>query len=262
MNNNISPWFTTYNQPMKNQARVFAFPYSGAGSSAYHQWASYFSQRNIDFIGMRLPARENRMGEEPVSNLSLLINSLSSEIIPFLNKPFVFFGHSLGALIAFELCRALRKKGASLPAHLFVSAFHPPSQPNPNKALHQLAENEFIDGIRAYGNTSEKVLSNALLMELLLPMLRADFALHETYHYKKEPPLSCPITVFKGDQDNFAKARDMSAWQQETNSYYEEIEYRGGHFFLNDYRESIGQKLITPLNQYKEDKFATTHERC
>jgi surfactin synthase thioesterase subunit len=252
MSNNISPWFTSYNQPMKNQARVFAFPYSGAGASAYHQWAGYFSQRKIDFIGIQLPSRESRLSEEPLSHLPFLIDTLASEIIPFLNKPFVFFGHSLGALIAFELCRALRKKGVALPTHLFLSAFHPPSQPNPNKALHQLTDNEFIEGIRAYGNTPEKVLSNTLLMELLLPMLRADFALHETYHYKKEAPLSCPITVFKGHHDSFAKAKDMSGWQLQTQSHYEEIEYAGDHFFLNDYRESISQKLINSFHHSKK----------
>jgi surfactin synthase thioesterase subunit len=252
MNHNTSPWFTTYNQPMKNQALVFAFPYSGAGSSVYHHWGSYFSQRGIDFIGVQLPARENRLGEKPLSHLPLLIDQLVFAIIPLLNKPFVFFGHSLGALIAFELCRALRKKGVSLPAHLFVSAFHPPSRPNPNKALHQLTESEFLDGIRAYGNTPEQVLSSTLLMELLFPMLRADFALHETYHYKEESPLSCPITVLKGRQDSFAKAKDMSDWQQQTQSHYEEIEYEGHHFFLNENRESISQQLVSAFDHSKK----------
>ena len=253
MNKNISPWFSTYNQVIKNQKRVFAFPYSGAGASAYHQWVNYFNQHGIDFIGVRLPARENRLAEKPFSYLPLLIDTLLPEIIPLLNKPFVFFGHSLGALIAFELSRALRKEGHTLPVHLFVSAFHPPSLPNPNKALHRLAQDDFIDGIRAYGNTSEKVLSNPLLMDLFLPMLRADFALHETYHYKKESPLACPITVFKGRKDSFAKAEDMSDWQQETQSHYEEIEYNGGHFFLDNYKESISQQLIKAFHHSKEE---------
>ncbi len=252
MNNNTSSWFTTYNLPVKNKKKVFAFPYSGAGASAYHQWANYFNQRGIDFIGVRLPARENRLGEKPLSHLPVLIDALVSEIIPLLNKPFVFFGHSLGSLIAFELCRALRKKGVALPTHLFVSAFHPPSLPNPNKALHQLAQNDFIDGIRAYGNTPEKVLSNTLLMDLFLPMLRADFALHETYHYKKESPLACPITVFKGREDSFAKAKYMSDWQQQTQSHYEEVEYDGGHFFIDEYKESISQQLVKSFNHSKE----------
>jgi medium-chain acyl-[acyl-carrier-protein] hydrolase len=156
MNNTTSPWFTHYNQPMKNQARLFAFPYSCAGISAYHQWSEGFSQQGIDFIGVQLPGRENRLSDNPISQLPLLIDNLLSAMTPLTDKPFVFFGHSLGALVAFELCRALRKKGLNLPLHLFVSAFRPPSRPNPNKVLHQLTRNDFIDGIRAYGNTLKK----------------------------------------------------------------------------------------------------------
>ena len=251
MNNNISPWFTTYNQPIKNQARIFAFPYSCAGASSFHQWAGHFSQYGIDFIGVQLPGRENRRGDKPLSNLPDLIDSLLSAITPYTDQPFVFFGHSLGALVAFELSRALQKKGIALPDHLFASAFRPPSLANPNKALHQLEREAFIDGIRAYGNTPEAVLSNTVLMDLFLPMLRADFALNETYCYQEETPLSCPITVFKGSEDNFANPQNMGCWQQETQAKYEEIEYKGHHFFLDEHRQSISQRLVDALQHGK-----------
>ncbi len=251
MNNNVSSWFTTYNHSLKNQAKIFAFPYSGAGASVYLQWASYFSQHGIDFIGVQLPGRENRRGDKPLSNLSVLIDHLLSAITPYTHQPFVFFGHSLGALVAFELSRALHKKGLALPKHLFVSAFRPPSLPNPNKALHQLEREAFIDGIRAYGNTPEAVLSNTVLMDMFLPMLRADFALNETYCYKKEAPLSCPITVFKGSEDSFVNPNNMGYWQQETQAKYEEVEYKGHHFFLDEHKQSISQRLVDAINHRK-----------
>ena len=252
MGNNISPCFSAYNRPLKNQARVFLFPHSGAGASAYNQWPEYFEQSGIDLISVQLPGRENRFGDKAISHLPLLIDNLLSAITPLTDKPFIFFGHSLGALIAFELCRALRRKGLPLPSQLFASAFHPPKLPNPNKELHQLSQRSFIDGIREYGNTPDKVLSNEMLMDILLPMLRADFSLHETYQYREELPLSCPITIFKGSNDTFAKPEDMHHWHQETSASYEEIEYKGQHFFINEHRQSISQRLVNSLEKHQE----------
>ena len=262
MNTIVSPWFAPYNQPIKNRARIFAFPYSCAGASVYHQWVGHFSQHEIDFIGVQLPGRENRRCDEPLSNLPVLIDNLLSAIMPYIHQPFVFFGHSLGALVAFELARALRKKGMTLPVHLFASAFHPPSLPNPNKVLHQLKRNEFIDGIRAYGNTPEAILSNTLLMDMLLPMLRADFTLYETYCYKEEPALSCPITVFKGSQDSFAKPNDMHHWRQQTQAHYEEVEYKGHHFFLDEHKYAISQRLISAFDSAVNMKSHQNPKSC
>ncbi len=238
-----SPWLTTYGYSSQGGARIFAFPYSGAGTSIYSHWAKDFCDSHVDFIGVQLPGRESRFGEMPISHLPLLVKELSKEIAPLTNQPFIFFGHSLGALIAFELCRELRRKKLSLPIHLFVSGFRPPQLSNPNKELHQLPEKNFIEGIREYGNTREEVLLNKILMDMLLPMLRADFCLNETYQYQQEVPLPCPITVLKGDNDSFAKPEQMFHWQQETSANFEEVTYTGGHFFLNEHQYSISQKL-------------------
>ncbi len=147
-----SPWFTTYGLPQQGQTRIFVFPYSGAGTSVFHQWAQDFRNSPTDFIGLQPPGRESRLKEQPFSHLPDLLDTLLPLITPLLDKPFVLFGHSLGALVAFELCRALRKQGLPLPRMLFISAFRSPELPNPNQELHRLPAAEIIDGLRSYGH--------------------------------------------------------------------------------------------------------------
>jgi medium-chain acyl-[acyl-carrier-protein] hydrolase len=244
-----SPWFTHYGYSPHGNMRVFAFPYSGAGVSAYHQWANAFHQQKIDFIGVQPPGRESRLREAPIQDLSLMVKHLVLAIKPLTDKPFVFFGHSLGALIAFELARALRKYKLPLPSHLFVSAFRSPELPNPNKALHQLDDEAFIAGIREYDNTPEDVLANQALMQMLLPMIRADFRMHENYQHRQEPPLPCSITVFKGSYDRFSRKEQMSSWQQHTIADFNEITYQGGHFFLSEHSDSMSKEIINAFTR-------------
>lgn len=236
-------WFTTYGLPQQQQARIFVFPYSGSGTSGFYQWAQTFRESGIDFMAIQLPGRENRLKEKPIADLSMLLEKLLPAITALLDKPFVFFGHSLGALIAFELCRALRRQGLPLPQHLFVSAFRSPELSNPNKKLHHLATPEFIAGIREYGGTSEQVLVNREMMDLFLPMFRADFSLHETYQYRHESALACPITALMGTEDPFVRPEYMLNWRNQTHANFQQIQYPGKHFFLHEHMASICQRL-------------------
>lgn len=238
-----SPWFTTYNLPLQGNTRLFVLPYSGAGASVYFQWTKQLQTSPLDVIGVQLPGRENRLRETPVADLPSLLAELLPAIEPWLNKPFVLFGHSMGALIAFELCRALRAANLPLPKHLFVSAFRSPDFPNPNQELHRLPDRYIIDNIRQYGGTPEAVLDNAELMAMFLPTLRADFALHETYHYQPQAPLPCPITAFSGTQDLIVKPVYMQNWRHQTTATFEQVLYPGDHFFLHKQASSLLQKI-------------------
>lgn len=243
----FAPWFNTYSLPQQGQARVFAFPYSGAGSMAYFQWAKHCQGSNVDFIGVQLPGRENRLREKPVADLAVLLAALLPAITPLLDKPFVFFGHSMGALLAFELCRALRKQGLPLPQHLFVSAFRAPDMPNPNRELHRLSDQGIIDSLRQYGGTPEAVLSNKELMAMFLPVLRADFALHENYRYPPEAALPCPITALSGISDTIIRPDYMFNWQRQTAASFEQVQYEGDHFFLHQHMNAIQQRWHATL---------------
>ena len=239
MNDFNSPWFTHYNQSKSADYRLFTFPFSGAGSVIYQPWVKGFNVANLQVVGVQLPGREARLHEPALLNLELLIEQLSTAILPYTDKPYSFFGHSLGGLVAFELCRALRKLGANLPENLFVSAFRAPDMINPNPILHRLSDSDLTEKMRAYGGTAEAIISNADLMAILLPIIRADFTIFENYHYLIEPPLDLPITALSGRFDSVVKSSYMKDWCLQTSQTFEHLTFEGDHFFLSKNQQKI-----------------------
>lgn len=240
-------WLTDYMQPTHNKLRLFAFPYSGAGTVIYHSWAQYFNQHEIDLIGIQLPGREKRFSEEAITNLPYLVEELLEIIHPLTDVPFAFFGHSMGGLVAFELSRSLRNNAALLPQHLFISGFRSPDMPNPNQELHQLNNIMLLKKVAEYGGTPIAILENSELMALLLPIIRADFKLFETYQYYEDTPLNCPITTFSGKMDSIVKPDYMKNWARQTSARLEHVTYEGKHFFINENKSSIINKIVSQL---------------
>jgi medium-chain acyl-[acyl-carrier-protein] hydrolase len=155
----------------------------------------------------------------------------------------------MGALISFELARLLRKEHNIIPAHLFVSGRHAPQVPDPKPPIHALSEPEFKEELRRFNGTPEAVLQNAELMQLLVPILRADFAVVETYVYKTEPPLNCPITAFGGTEDEEVSYDELQAWQEQTNTEFSLHMFTGDHFFLHSAQTLLLQLLSKELHQ-------------
>jgi medium-chain acyl-[acyl-carrier-protein] hydrolase len=153
--------------------------------------------------------------------------------------PFAFFGHSMGALISFELARQLRRQHAPGPIALFVSAHRAPQRPAPNPPVHSLPQDEFVEELRRLNGTPEAVFQDAELMQLLLPTLRADFAVCETYTYMPEEPLECPILAFGGLQDHEVSRDDLAAWRAQTHRTFKLRMVPGDHFFLHSARASL-----------------------
>lgn len=238
-----SAWFTDYGLPVEKSARVFAFPFSGAGTIIYQPLAKQFEHKDIAFLGVLLPGRERRYREALMVDLKQLVTALVDEIIPKTDKPFVFFGHSLGALIAYECCRELRRRKAPLPQQLYISAFRSPSMPNPNPELHKLNDAQLIQRIREYGGTPESILSSPELMALFTPILRADFTLFETYTYQHEAPLNCPITTLSGSNDSIVKPEYMLGWKSQSTLPIKRHLLSGDHFFLDKHKQFIIEEL-------------------
>jgi medium-chain acyl-[acyl-carrier-protein] hydrolase len=138
----------------------------------------------------------------------------------------------MGALIGFELARALRQHAGPFPVHLFVSSYHAPQRAAPNPAIHAWPNAEFIEALQQLNGTSAEVLENPELMELMLPVLRADFALCETYTYRAEKPLACPISAFGGVHDGAIKPDDLEAWQEQTSGGFSLRLFPGDHFYI------------------------------
>src|SRR5712691_623251 len=225
-------WVTCPKPNLHARLRLFCFPYAGGTASVFRAWSEHLPPE-IEVCPIQLPGRESRLGEVPFSRLPPIVEALAPALRPYLDKPFAFFGHSMGALIGFELARHLRREGQSDPIHLFVSGHRAPQLPDPNPPIHQLPEPAFIQELRRLKGTSEAVLADPDLMELVMPMLRADFAVSETYLYTPEQPLACPITAFGGLQDKEVSRGEMDAWRVQTQQSFLLCMLPGDHFFLH-----------------------------
>jgi medium-chain acyl-[acyl-carrier-protein] hydrolase len=169
-----------------------------------------------------------------VRRLPQLVGGLADGLQPLLDMPFAFFGHSLGAIIAFEVARELRHRGAPQPVHLFVSAHGPGFLPSGHDPLHILPDSEFAAEVGRFGGIPEVFLRNKELLDIILPVLRADFQLYETHKYIPEAPLDIPVTAIGGLQDASFTADDLNAWQRETTAEFILRMLPGGHFYLNE----------------------------
>jgi medium-chain acyl-[acyl-carrier-protein] hydrolase len=185
--------------------------------------------------------------ETPFTQLSPLVQALAQTLVPLLDKPFAFFGHSLGALVGFELARQLRRQSGVQPVGLFVSADCAPQLPHRGRPIHALPEREFLVELRRLNGIPGKVLEEAELMQIMLPILRADFAVYETYVYSAELPLNCPISTFGGLQDRRVSRGDIEAWRDQTSSSFSLRMFDGDHFFLNTTQPLLLQALSQKL---------------
>lgn len=232
----IYPWLPK--QPHPDLVHLFCFPFAGGSSRMYHSWPTHLPS-DIQICPLELPGRGQRFTHPTFRHLPTLIATLGPLLLPHLDQPFAFFGHSLGALISFELARWLRRHQAPFPQCLFVSGRSAPQIPHLIPALHQLSDSDFIAGLRTYNGTPESVLNHPELMEILLPTLRADFELFETYQYCPEAPLPCPIYSFAGLTDPLTSLPTVKAWQSQTSAHFEDYWFPGAHFFLQDCEQQV-----------------------
>ncbi|NEO69417.1 beta-ketoacyl synthase N-terminal-like domain-containing protein [Moorena sp. SIO3H5] len=241
-------WVTRPKLNLRAKLRLFCFPYAGAGASIFRSWLEFLPP-DIEVCSIQLPGRENRLQEEPFTRLSALIQALTPVLRSYLDIPFAFFGHSLGALISFELARELRKQNLPSPVHLFVSASAAPQVPDLNLPIHRLPDEEFIESLGRLNGTPEETLQNPELMELFLPVLRADFAILETYFYSSADPLDCPITVFGGKSDPKVSDSQLEAWRKQTEREFTMQMFPGDHFFLKSHDQLLLEAIATQLSQ-------------
>lgn len=212
--------------------RLFCFPYAGGSAGVYRNWAASLSPQ-VEVLPVQLPGRETRLREAAYSSVRLLVEALGPALLPLLDRPFAFFGHSMGALISFELVRWLRRAGAAEPVQLFVSARIAPQLPDPDPPTYNLPEAEFIEEVRRLNGTPDEVLRHEELLRLLLPLLRADFSICQTYQYEEEAPLSCPIRAYGGLKDLTVTRRMLEGWGAQTAGPFVLRMMPGDHFFLH-----------------------------
>jgi medium-chain acyl-[acyl-carrier-protein] hydrolase len=228
--------------------RLFCFPYAGSGTLAYRRWIDDLSEK-IELCMIRLPGRESRLNEPPFIELTPLVEYIAESIVTYLNKPFAFWGHSMGGLIAFELSRTLRRKRQAQPYHLFISGRGAPQLPRQGSTIHNLPLNQFIDKVRSLNGIPEKMWNYPEMIEMFIPILRADFAVCETYLYIDEPPLDSPITALGGLQDQTTSLKSLEAWKEQTSSSFTVEMFPGDHFYIHKLQKSVLHLISQSLFQ-------------
>lgn len=240
-----TPWIVRRPGPQR-RLRLYCFAYAGGSAAAFESWQAAFDPA-IEVCAIQLPGRGARFNEVPLTDMASVVTAVAEAILAQDRQPFALFGHSLGALLAFELTRYLKQRYLPMPVHLFVSACAAPQYRSVPRNLHLLPDDDFIAELRDYDGTPPQVLAHEELMRLVLPTVRADFLLAETYRYRASLRLNTPMTVFAGRQDARVSDEQVSGWQKEVSPGIEVQWCEGGHFFIHQGRDAVTARINAVL---------------
>ncbi|WBC14938.1 alpha/beta fold hydrolase [Micromonospora sp. WMMA1998] len=230
-------WFFRRRPDPQARMRLFCFPYAGGGAGVFRTWTDELPP-DVEVLAAQLPGREARVGEKPFTRIGPLVDALATAIRPHLDRPFMFFGHSMGALVAFELARHLRREHLPQPDRLMLAAYRAPQLPNPNIKIYHLPD-EVLKVVLQTDGTPQRILQNDELMRAMLPTLRADFELCDTYEYREEPPLDYPLSIFGGTEDVRISAGDLDGWRAHAGAGCTFTRVPGGHFFVHSAQDLL-----------------------
>jgi medium-chain acyl-[acyl-carrier-protein] hydrolase len=231
--------------------RLFVFPYAGGSAVSFRPWPQNLPE-DVEVCPVEIPGRGRRMAEPLYTDLMALSRDMTTGLLSYLDKPFVFFGHSMGALFGFEMARILRASGGPQPLHMFVSACRAPQYPERAPIVHGLPESELLEYLRQLDGTPKEVLDQPELRRLLLPILRADFELVDTYEYSPGEPLDFPITAYGGLQDYEETEETIAPWRAQTTSSFSMRMFDGGHFFIHSSQQLLLQLMSLELYRILE----------
>lgn len=226
--------------------RLICFPFAGGDINAYLPWLKLLDP-HIELVIVQLPGRGKRAKERAFTRMDLLVDELFGNMLTKLDKPFAFFGHSMGGKIAYELAQRLQREKLPLPELFVASGGGSPCLSRRGAPLHRLVDARFKEKIRELSGVPQQVLENEELMAFILPILKADFKLVETYVGKYTVALPSRLVILGGEADTFVARDDLLAWRDlfvETESVRL---YEGGHFFINHHSHDIVGTLNASL---------------
>ncbi len=243
-----SPWLIRFRS--KNAERVhirlFCFHYAGATASIFRSWNQALPDA-IEIVGVQLPGREFRLDESLLTDMPEIAVPIA-EILP-LDKRFVFFGHSMGALVGFEVARLLREHGLRQPEMFIASGRNAPQFKWQDAGMQLLPDDEFVAALIAYKGIPKSLLENLALRELLLPRIRADLTISAEYKYFEKDPLGCPIVVLLGNQDELSTEAGANGWRTQTTAEVRYFRFAGNHFFLHSAEQLVLSRIAEELTK-------------
>lgn len=257
----LSPWLIRYNGDENSDVRLFCFHYAGGSAMAFRSWAQHFPA-SVELIAIQLPVRDGRYAEPPMTDASIIVENLLPEISGYLEKPYIVFGHSLGALVSFELLRALKASRLPLPKLFVPSAHRAPHLPARAAPIYRLSDKEFLVRLERFEGTSKDILENEELMSAFLPRIRADFLILETYSRKRPEPLGVPVYAIMGREDVHVCETDLRSWSEYSSDFRHRL-FEGGHFFIETAKREVldmirqeCEKLTNPACGQRDETLA------
>lgn len=248
-----SPWLIRHGaadgEPVR--MRLFCFHYAGATASIFRSWRKAIPGA-VELVAVQLPGREYRFAEPLLTRMGEIAPAVAELLPPLLDRPFAFFGHSMGALLGFDVIRLLRARGLRQPELLIASGRNAPQFRWRDAGIQALPDDEFIAAVRDYNGTPEALLAEESMRELWLPRLRADLSISATYEYAEQRPLECPIVVMFGEEDDLVSEAGLRGWLVHTTGRVRFFRYPGGHFFLH----SAERLVLAKVNAELEDQLA------
>jgi medium-chain acyl-[acyl-carrier-protein] hydrolase len=234
----LSEWIVRPLPVANPRLRLFCFPHAGRGASMFRNWPTGLSDK-IEVCAIQPPGREDRLDDCPYARIDTMVQTATDQLRPWLKVPFALFGHELGAIIAFEVARRLQKVSAPAPVRLIVAGRPAPHLPTTQAAIHHLSDNEFLDRLtEGLAAIPDSVRRNRDLLARILPGLRADFTMLETYAYRSADRLTCPITALAGAQDPTVTAESLAAWTEHTSTFSQQV-FPGDQHFLHLARSEV-----------------------
>lgn len=226
------PWLARTPVRTGTTLRVLCLPYAGGSAAVYRDWQRHLPA-GVEVCAVELPGHGARIGERPARRLLPLVREMVTGLAGLLHEPYSVFGHSLGGLLAYELVRTARERGLPAPVHLFLSAVAAPGTPPTRPAVRDATDDELRAELVALNGTPAELLRSAELMALMLPVLRADFSVLETYECAPGAPLDVPVSLFAGSHDTVVPTSSMSPWSGRFDRAPRVRLFPGDHFFLS-----------------------------
>ncbi len=227
-----------FGTPATADTRVFCFPHAGASAAVFAQWQRIVGD-SVRICPAQPPGRAERLREAPHRDVRSMVDDVVAGLEGQFTGTYALFGHSMGALVVFELARRLREIGAPPPAHVFVSGRPAPQLPEGRLRLRDLPTDRLVAELRRMGGTPDLLLSDPELLEAFLPMMRADFAVNEDYAYTDEPPLPVGLTALGGRTDPRATEPELRGWSAQTSARFACHLFPGGHFFAEQHAGQV-----------------------